>query len=65
MSVEALNETLGIEVGPMDRVSVTVAAPDTIRSWSRVRLKSRDNQLSNIQARTRRSVLPKNLWTCS
>ena len=37
MSVEALNETLGIEVGPMDRVSVTVAAPDTIRSWSKGR----------------------------
>ena len=49
MSVEALNETLGIEVGPMDRVSVTVAAPDTIRSWSKGGgKKPRDNQLSNI-----------------
>ena len=40
MSVEALNETLGIEVGPMDRVSVTVAAPDTIRSWSKGEVKN-------------------------
>ena len=42
MSVEALNETLGIEVGPMDRVSVTVAAPDTIRSWSKGEVKNQE-----------------------
>ena len=35
MSVEALNEALGVDVGPMDRVSITVADPDIIRSWSK------------------------------
>jgi DNA-directed RNA polymerase subunit beta' len=35
MSVEALNEALGLDVGPMDRVSITVADPDVIRSWSK------------------------------
>ena len=39
MSVEALNETLGIDVGPMDRVSITVADPDIIRSWSKGEVK--------------------------
>ena len=27
MSVEAVNEALGVEVGPMDHVSITVASP--------------------------------------
>ena len=27
MSIEAVNEALGVEVGPMDRVSITVASP--------------------------------------
>ena len=40
MSVEALNETLGIDVGPMDRVSITVADPDIIRSWSKGEVKN-------------------------
>jgi len=40
MSVEALNEALGIEVGPMDRVSITVASPDIIRSWSKGEVKN-------------------------
>ena len=40
MSVEALNETLGIDIGPMDRVSITVADPDIIRSWSKGEVKN-------------------------
>ena len=40
MSVEALNETLGLDVGPMDRVSITVADPDIIRSWSKGEVKN-------------------------
>ncbi len=40
MSVEALNETLGIDVGPMDRVSITVADPEIIRSWSKGEVKN-------------------------
>ena len=39
MSVEALNEALGIEVGPMDRVSIDVS-PDIIRSWSKGEVKN-------------------------
>ena len=40
MSVEAVNEVLGVEVGPMDRVSITVASPDVIRSWSKGEVKN-------------------------
>ena len=40
MSVEAVNEALGIEVGPMDHVSITVASPDIIRSWSKGEVKN-------------------------
>ncbi|MAS79411.1 MAG: DNA-directed RNA polymerase subunit beta', partial [Opitutae bacterium] len=40
MSVEAVNEALGVEVGPMDRVSITVASPDVIRSWSKGEVKN-------------------------
>ena len=40
MSVEAVNEALGIEVGPMDKVSITVASPDVIRSWSKGEVKN-------------------------
>ncbi len=40
MSVEALNEALGVDVGPMDRVSITVADPDIIRSWSKGEVKN-------------------------
>ena len=40
MSIEAVTEALGVEVGPMDRVSITVASPDVIRSWSKGRLKA-------------------------
>ena len=40
MSVEAVNEALGVEVGPMDHVSITVAAPDVIRSWSKGEVKN-------------------------
>ena len=44
MSVEAVNEALGVEVGPMDRVSITVASPDVIRSVVKRRSKkSRDH----------------------
>ncbi|MEL0098580.1 MAG: DNA-directed RNA polymerase subunit beta', partial [Opitutae bacterium] len=40
MSVEALTEALGVDVGPMDRVSITVADPDIIRSWSKGEVKN-------------------------
>ena len=40
MSVEAVNEALGVEVGPMDRVSITVASPYVIRSWSKGEVKN-------------------------
>ena len=40
MSVEAVSEALGVEVGPMDRVSITVASPDVIRSWSKGEVKN-------------------------
>ena len=40
MSVEAVSEALGVEPGPMDKVSITVASPDIIRSWSKGRLKT-------------------------
>ena len=40
MSVEAVNEALGVEVGPMDKVSITVASPDVIRSWSKGEVKN-------------------------
>ena len=40
MSVEAVNEALGVEVGPMDHVSITVASPDVIRSWSKGEVKN-------------------------
>ena len=40
MSVEALNEALGVDVGPTDRVSITVADPDIIRSWSKGEVKN-------------------------
>jgi DNA-directed RNA polymerase subunit beta' len=40
MSVEAVNEALGVSVGPMDRVSITVASPDVIRSWSKGEVKN-------------------------
>ncbi len=40
MSVESVNEALGVEVGPMDRVSITVASPDVIRSWSKGEVKN-------------------------
>jgi DNA-directed RNA polymerase subunit beta' len=40
MSVEALNEALGVDVGPMDRVSITVADPEIIRSWSKGEVKN-------------------------
>jgi DNA-directed RNA polymerase subunit beta' len=40
MSVEAASEALGVEVGPMDRVSITVASPDVIRSWSKGEVKN-------------------------
>ena len=40
MSVDAAKEALGIEVGPMDRVSITVASPDVIRSWARGEVKN-------------------------
>ena len=39
MSVEAVNEALGVDVGPMDKVSITVASPDVIRSWSKGEVK--------------------------
>ena len=35
MSIEAVSEALGVEVGPMDR-AITVASPDVIRSCLRV-----------------------------
>ena len=40
MSIEAISEALGVEVGPMDRVSITVASPDVIRSWSKGEVKN-------------------------
>jgi len=40
MSVDAAKEALGIEVGPMDRVSITVASPDVIRSWAKGEVKN-------------------------
>ena len=40
MSVEAVNEALGVDVGPMDKVSITVASPDVIRSWSKGEVKN-------------------------
>ncbi len=40
MSVEAAKEALGVEVGPLDRVTISVAAPDVIRSWSRGEVKN-------------------------
>tara|TARA_B100001027_G_scaffold35026_1_gene21548 strand:- start:5909 stop:10006 length:4098 start_codon:yes stop_codon:yes gene_type:complete len=40
MSIEAVSEALGVEVGPMDRVSITVASPDVIRSWSKGEVKN-------------------------
>ena len=40
MSEEAAKEALGIEVGPMDKVTISVAAPDVIRSWSRGEVKN-------------------------
>ena len=40
MSIEAVSEALGVEVGPMDKVSITVASPDTIRSWSKGEVKN-------------------------
>ena len=40
MSVEAVNEALGVEVGPLDHVSITVASPDVIRSWSKGEVKN-------------------------
>ena len=40
MSVDAAKEALGIEVGPMDRVSITVASPDIIRSWAKGEVKN-------------------------
>ena len=40
MSVETAKEVFGIEVGPMDRVTIGVAAPDVIRSWSRGEVKN-------------------------
>ena len=40
MSVEAVNEALGAEVGPLDHVSITVASPDVIRSWSKGEVKN-------------------------
>jgi len=50
MSVEAVNEALGVEVGPMDRVSITVASPDVIRSWSKGEVKKpRNYKLQNFQ----------------
>ena len=39
MSVEAVSEALGVEPGPMDKVSITVASPDIIRSWSKGEVK--------------------------
>ena len=40
MSIEAVSEALGVEVGPKDRVSITVASPDVIRSWSKGEVKN-------------------------
>ena len=40
MSVEAVSEALGVEPGPMDKVSITVASPDIIRSWSKGEVKN-------------------------
>jgi DNA-directed RNA polymerase subunit beta' len=40
MSIEAVSEALGVEVGPMDKVSITVASPDVIRSWSKGEVKN-------------------------
>ena len=40
MSVEAVSEALGVEPGPMDKVSITVASPDIIRSWSKREVKN-------------------------
>ncbi len=40
MSVETVSEALGVEPGPMDKVSITVASPDIIRSWSKGEVKN-------------------------
>jgi DNA-directed RNA polymerase subunit beta' len=40
VSVDAAKEALGIEVGAMDRVSITVASPDVIRWWARGEVKN-------------------------
>ena len=40
MSVEAVSEALGVEPGPMDKVSITVASPDIIVHGQRGRLKT-------------------------
>ena len=64
MSVEALNEALGIEVGPMDRVSITVASPDIIRSWSKGEVKNPET----INYRTFKpepgGLLSEDFWSC-
>ena len=66
MSVEALNEALGVDVGPMDRVSITVADPDIIRSWSKGEVKNPET----INYRTFKPepgglFLSKDFWTSS
>ena len=61
MSVEAVSEALGVEVGPMDRVSITVASP-VIRSWSKGEVKNPETiNYRTFQARTRRIVLSKDI----
>ena len=65
MSVEAVNEALGVDVGPMDKVSITVASPDVIRSWSKGEVKNPET----INYRTFKPepgglFLPENFWPC-
>ena len=65
MSVEAVNEALGVEVGPMDHVSITVASPDVTRSWSKGEVKNPET----INYRTFKPepiwlILPEDLWPC-
>ena len=57
MSIEAVSEALGVEVGPMDKVSITVASPDVIRSWSKGEVKNPEtinyNDLDDLPSKYR------------
>ena len=63
MSVEALNEALGVDADHDQ--TITVADPDIIRSWSKGEVKTRKPLLIEHSSPSLVDYLSKDFWTSS